>query len=122
MLGIAGTLIMIAAVVAYYYFWAAVIFGAVLLACLFVVLIIKAIKDNKSLVETAKTAQVFFSLSSERDAKEFADNIQSKGIKKITATLKKKKVLKSKEWATTGTTQANLKQFLFFMHENKKMV
>ena len=78
---------------AYYYFWLGITALGILVAVFIVMILLKIIKDNKSLLEVVRTNEIFKNFN-DPESKELANIVQSKGTKKLVNNIRKQDNLK----------------------------
>ncbi|MCK9279221.1 MAG: hypothetical protein M0P71_01145 [Melioribacteraceae bacterium] len=79
---------------AYYYFWMAITGIAIIVGVFIILLIVKAIKDNKSLLEVVQTSEVYKNVKDTAQANTLAKVIQSNETRKLVSTIRSKNGLK----------------------------
>jgi hypothetical protein len=75
--------------VAYYYFWLGITGIAVLVAVFIILIVIKAIKDNKSLLEVVRTSEIYKNIKCDEEADKMANVVQSPATKKVVQNVRK---------------------------------
>ena len=92
---------------AYYYFWLGITAIAVIVGVFIVLLIVKAVKDNKSLLEVVRTSEVYKNVKDTAQANTLAKAIQSNETRKLVSTIRLKNGLKDIGSTETTTITVN---------------
>ena len=96
-IGLAGVGICAASGVGYYYFWIGITSVAVIFGVFVICLIIKSIRDNKSLFEVVRTSEMYKTVSDPAQADSTAKTIQSPQTRSIVNSIRKRDKLKKRE-------------------------
>jgi hypothetical protein len=81
---------------AYYYFWLGITAIAVIVGVFIIMLIVKAIRDNKSLLEVIKTSEIYKNVKDKTQADTLAKAIQSNETRTLVSVIRTKAGLKEK--------------------------